>query len=240
MQKENISEHDENYMSSDEFKQKYLSEVESLCEILGLDRDKIVRDYKGSLDQDELKESIIDDDLIFIHGVVYCISECENKQEKKRRSRKLYNHEGAKALFEAIYKMWEFREILDSQIYLPKRDYLGGRRSEPGKGDLIDIYALDEHGDSDSTFIWRNVVEDYADCKWPVVVKVKHNSGLTREDCIKVLRDLTETLEANFENCALAGPYDGFIVRGGGDEQVGQAERISDSDKELLRELENL
>ena len=152
----------------------------------------------------------------------------------------MYNHEGAKALFEAIYKMWEFREILDSQIYLPKRDYLGGRRSEPGKGDLIDIYALDEHGDSDSTFIWRNVVEDYADCKWPVVVKVKHNSGLTREDCIKVLRDLTETLEANFENCALAGPYDGFIVRGGGEEQVGQAERISDSDKELLRELENL
>ena len=85
----------------------------------------------------------------------------------------------------------------------------GGRRSEPGKGEIVQMYLIDDC--YAKTLINPSVGEDYADCVWPVVVKVKPNSDITDQDLIRALRDLADSLEADFRNCYLPSS-DGYVV----------------------------
>jgi hypothetical protein len=50
-------------------------------------------------------------------------------------------------------------------------------------------------------------------------LKIKLNSHITQEDLIKALRDLADSLEANFSNCYLP-PGRGWVVPGSKEEQA--------------------
>jgi hypothetical protein len=82
----------------------------------------------------------------------------------------------------------------------------GPRRSEPGKGDDCDIYALgraDKFADSCvpsygriSAGMWKSRNEDFADTIWPVVVKVKLE--VTDYELVQHLRDLANRIEEKY------------------------------------------
>jgi hypothetical protein len=192
----------EQYLSWEEFKQEYLSEVERLAEILGVNRYETIKNYKGS---DDAK----DDDYKFVDEIMCCISECENKTERQGLLRKLKEAEGAKDIFDEIYRIWMFGSHLDSAPLFKKIPGYGGERSEPGKGEIVQIFLIDDH--YGNTIINPTVGEDYADCQFPVVVKVKPNSDITNKDLIRALRDLADSLEADFRNCYLPSS-DGYVV----------------------------
>ena len=60
----------EEYMFCTEFKKQYLPKVQYLAQILGLNRDEIVRKIKESLNEGDLVEGIGDEDYVFIDGVM--------------------------------------------------------------------------------------------------------------------------------------------------------------------------
>ncbi len=82
------------------------------------------------------------------------------------------------------------------------------RRSEPGLGRMVGIYMLDDAekwrgdhvmaplGTTHRTVIMASDGEDYADCAWPVVVKVQ--AEVSREFLIERLTDLLKTVKRGF------------------------------------------
>ena len=71
----------EKYLSWEEFKGHYLTKVERLAEILGLDRKQLIKDYKDLRPKLIRRQSESDDDYKFVQGVMDCISRCKNKEE---------------------------------------------------------------------------------------------------------------------------------------------------------------
>ena len=75
------------------------------------------------------------------------------------------------------------------------------QRSEPGKGSIVGIYLAQPAGEwldsvvgmYNKTELCGSVGEDYAECGWPVVVKVK--ARVTKEELVQCLRDLTDAIE---------------------------------------------
>ncbi len=77
------------------------------------------------------------------------------------------------------------------------------KRTEPGKGKPVSIYVLgraSEYADSIvpaygeiSAGCGPNLREDFADCMWPVVIKVKPE--VPEVDLVQHLRDLADTIE---------------------------------------------
>jgi len=201
----------EQYLSWKEFKRQYLSEVKRLAEILGLGRDEIVSSYEYYHPEYHERPYEIDDDYKFVHGVMRCISRCKNKTERQFLVRKLEKSEGAKDVFDEICRIWVFQSYFDDELHFQKIPGYGGRRSEPGKGEIIDIFLI--HEEDDTTLINPTAGEDYADCIFPIVVKVKPHSAMTDEDLVRALRDLADSLEADFKNCYLP-TSDGYRVIG--------------------------
>ncbi|MGZ8410388.1 MAG: hypothetical protein ACXWVS_10795 [Hyphomicrobium sp.] len=78
-------------------------------------------------------------------------------------------------------------------------------RSEPGKGSPVWIYVLDRADKAADCMVpaygkisagcGPNLNEDFADCGWPIVIKVK--PGVREADFLQHLRDLTDVVEAN-------------------------------------------
>ena len=101
---------------------------------------------------------------------------------------------------------WEdidFDGFIDAARYLTNEDYSGGpKRSEPGRGDMVNIYVLgraDKHADSMIPSYGRisagcgpNIGEDFAETRWPVVVKVE--LGVPDEELAQHLRDLADSI----------------------------------------------
>jgi hypothetical protein len=208
----------EEYLSWEEFKGHYLTKVERLAEILGLDRKQLIKDYKDLRPKSIRRQSESDDDYKFVQGVMDCISRCKNKTERQLLLRKLEESEGAKDVFNEIDRIWVFQSYFDHELYFPKIPGYGGGRSEPGKGEMVDIYLVDQtYGLS---IIYPTAGEDYADgCVNPIVVKVKPNSAITDEDLVRALRDLADSLEADFKNCYLPSS-DGYLVPSYGEQAI--------------------
>ena len=101
---------------------------------------------------------------------------------------------------------WEdidFDGFIDAARYLTNKDYSSGpKRSEPGRGDMVKIYVLgraDKHADSMipsygqiSAGCGPNIGEDFAETRWPVVVKVE--LGVPDEELAQHLRDLADSI----------------------------------------------
>ncbi len=106
-----------------------------------------------------------------------------------------------------INKMgWEDIDVdgfIDAARFLTNEAYRHGpKRSDPGAGDFVQIYVLgraDEHADSVvpsfgkiSAGCGPNIGEDFAETRWPVVVKVKTHVGKT--ELAQHLRDLADSM----------------------------------------------
>ncbi len=77
------------------------------------------------------------------------------------------------------------------------------KRSEPGKGEVVGIYTLDNTDCCDSvvgafnkTALCYSAGEDYADSEWPIVVKVK--AKVSRSELSQHLRDLADAVDDCF------------------------------------------
>ena len=182
-----------------EFKQQYLPEVEKLAEILGLRREDMIKNYRHPAVKDD--SWIPDEDWKFVNTMMNVIRECRTREDKQGLLRRLREHEGASKMFEDLSRIWLFGWTLFGECYFNLTAGYGGRRSELGKGDVVDILLLSEAGDH--TYIDFIVGEDYADTSYPVVVKIKRNSDMTDEGIVKALRDAADSYEASFNNCLL-------------------------------------
>ena len=79
----------------------------------------------------------------------------------------------------------------------------GEQRSEPGKAEKVWIYVVGTARDSADSIVpafgeisagcGPNLREDFAKCKWPVVVKVK--TGVPSQQLVQHLRDLADLIE---------------------------------------------
>jgi hypothetical protein len=176
-----------------EFKQKYLPEVEKLAEILGLRREDIIKNYKHPVVKND--SWIPDEDWKFVNTMMHVIRECRTREDKQDFLRRLREHEGAKNMFEDLSRIWLFGWTLYGESYFNLTAGYGGRRSELGKGDVVDILLLSETGGY--TYIDFTVGEDYADTSYPVVVKIKRNSDMTDEEIVRALRDAADSYEAS-------------------------------------------
>lgn len=187
------------YFSWDDFKEIYLPEIDGFADLLGLERDAIIRNHKKCSPENHPG----DDDWRFTDGVMHCISFCDSKEIREELLEKIGETAGAREIFNEIYRIWCSKvELLDG-IFFPKSLEYGGKRAEPGKGEIIDIFMIGRS--LDNTIVTSTVAEDYADCAWPVVVKVKQNSNVNRAELISALRDLADSLEGDFKNCYRVG-----------------------------------
>ncbi len=95
--------------------------------------------------------------------------------------------------------------FIDAAHYMTNKAYLTGpRRAEPGHGDIVQIYVMgraDQHADSIvpsygqiSAGCGPNIGEDFAETRWPVVVKVKLD--VPKKELAQHLRDLADNITA--------------------------------------------
>ncbi len=93
--------------------------------------------------------------------------------------------------------------FIDAARYIANEPYKNGpRRAEPGQGDMVQIYVIgpaDKHADSVvpgygqiSAGCGPNIGEDFAETRWPVVVKVKLD--VPKRELAQHLRDLADTI----------------------------------------------
>ena len=81
-----------------------------------------------------------------------------------------------------------------------RKEITMSKRSNPGNGDIVAIYQLGEAkefcdsvvGGFNKTAFCVSLGEDYADCRWPVVVKAK--PIVTNEQLVQHLRDLADAI----------------------------------------------
>ena len=125
--------------------------------------------------------------------------------------------EGAEDIFDEVYRIWTFSSGRFYGVHFKSAPKGPGRRSEPGKGDIIDVFLMDtKYGE---TLFSMGMGEDFADCYWPVVLKVKHKACINNAELIKALRDFADSLEADFKNCYYPSA-DGYIVPNSREEQA--------------------
>jgi len=203
MEKENISEKDNKNMSWEEFKNRYLSKVKYLAKMLELERDKLIKKVKESHYKRDLKCKVIDDDYRFVTGVMDSIIDVEGDWEEKPLIYKLRNTD-AEAIFDEVYRIWINRVPLDNKLYFEKAPRYRGRRSEVGKGDIVDIYSA--YRESNDTYMSLNIGEDFADSLNDIVVKVKQKACISNDELAKALRDLADAIDEKFINCCFS-PY---------------------------------
>jgi len=218
MEKDNMLEEDDKYMSWDEFKEEYLFKVEYLAKIVGLPRDYKFWKEATIVYEEDIEECRMDDDHDFVDYVMRCILDWEGKYVTTPLLYCLRETDGAEEIFDEVYRIWAFRFCRDDELLFLRRPIGRGTRSEPGKGDLVDIFLIGRSLDS-TTLLNHGFGEDFADCRWPVAVKVKHKSCMSNEELTKGLRDLADALEAGFKNCYLPSS-DGYIVPNSKEEQA--------------------
>lgn len=78
------------------------------------------------------------------------------------------------------------------------RDPRATGRNLPGQGELITLYVINEANAKAEGFAWEDVLvattnEDFAVCRWPVVVKVKQH--VTEAELLRNLLYLASVLE---------------------------------------------
>ena len=186
------------YMSWSEFKRKYLSKIEILADVFGLDKEDIINNYEENFKHRDTVFSG-DADWKFVDGIMEIIYENESQEQRFSYLLKLNETAGAKEIFDEIYRIWIDQRYHEYDCLIPKMPRVGRSRSESGQGDIIDIYLVDRDFNG-RTYIDTSYGEDYADCDYPLVVKVKRNSDMTLDGLICSLRDLADSLEAGFSN----------------------------------------
>jgi hypothetical protein len=207
-----VSERDDKYMSWDEFKEQYLPKVEYLAEITGLPRDYYMYKEATVVYEEDIEECSIDEDNRFVAYVMRCILDWEGKYVTTPLLHCIRETDGAEEIFDEVYRVWANRFCRGDELLFRRRPVGRGTRSEPGKGDIVDIFLIDKSADS-PTLLNHGSGEDFADCVWPVAVKVKHKSCMSKKELTKGLRDLADALEADFKNCYLP-TSDGYRVIG--------------------------
>ena len=100
--------------------------------------------------------------------------------------------------------------FIEAAKFVTNPEYGGPSRSEPGAGEIIQVYVLgraDQHADSVvpvygkiSAGCGPSIGEDFANCRWPVAVKVK--VGVDPGDLVQHLRDLADSIETIKNNTA--------------------------------------
>jgi hypothetical protein len=201
------------YLSWPEFKKMYFSEVEKLAKILGLNKGDVINTYQGRSNFCERKNIYRGDvDWMFVDGVMETVMRSESKEEKFSYLRKLKINDGAKELFDEIYRMWLFQLCDENECFIPKEPRFRNTRSEPGKGDIAHIYLLDRDFRG-RTYVDGIISEDYANCHYPVVIRVKHNSDMTGEELISSLREFADFLEGDSRNIKVILYGGGFLTK---------------------------
>jgi hypothetical protein len=196
------------YLSWEEFREQYLIKAEYIARVYGLNRETIIKCLNDISDSSDKKSEDINDDYSFICGVIRYAMDNHTGEWGRRLRDKLFGDKNAITWFKEIYRLLYFERIFGGERFFKKIAGYGGRRSEAGKGDLVDIYLM--NGMGDCTLISPTVGEDFAECGYSMVVKVKHWPHVTEEEVIKGLRDLADSLEESFINCYETSG--GFVV----------------------------
>jgi hypothetical protein len=178
--------------------------MEYLAEMFKLDHDKLIKKVRKSHYKIDFKCKDIDDDYRFVEGVIDSIIDIEGDWKEKPLLYKLRNTNGAEDIFDEVYRIWINRVPRDNELYFEKAPRYRGRRSEVGKGDIVDIYSA--YRESNSTYMSLNMGEDFADSLEPIVVKVKQKSCIRNNELAEALRDLADAIEGKFINCMFS-PY---------------------------------
>ena len=213
-----VSEKDDKYMSWDEFKEQYLPKVEYLAEITGLPRDYYMYKEATVIYEEDIEECSMDEDNRFVDYVMRCILDWDGKYVTTPLLYCIRQTGGAEEIFDEVYRVWANRFCRGDELLFRRGPIGSGTRSEPGKGDLVDIFLIGRSSDS-TTLLSHNFGEDFADCGWPVAVNVKHKSYMSNEELTKGLRDLADALDARFKNC-YPPSSDGYIVPNCKEEQA--------------------
>ena len=219
------------YLSWPEFKKLYFSKIEKLAKILGLNKEDVINSYESRSNSCKGKNIYRGDvDWMFVDGVIETVMRSESKKEKFSYLRKLKINDGAKEMFDEIYRMW-LLQLWDERVFrIPKEPRFRNTRSEPGKGDIADIYLLDRDFRG-RTYVDLIITEDYANCHYPVVIKVKHNSDMTGEEIISSLREFADFLEGDSSNIEVILYGGGFLSND--KEMQAEDSEHHDQDKEI-------
>lgn len=209
MEKQEKSEFEKEYMSWEEFKERYLSKVKFLADILKLDRDEVIKKVKESRVAGDPRERIEDEDYMFVEGVIDRILDKEGEWEEKPLLYELRKADGAEDIFDEVHRVWPFKPYGGGEVFFKRTPRINEIRFEVGKSDIVDIFLMDRI--SGGTLLWMCMGEDLSGYKWDVVVKVKQKACLSKAELIKALKDLADALEADFKNCYLPSS-DGLIV----------------------------
>jgi hypothetical protein len=194
-------EHSKGYKESlswEQFKSRYFAQIVQLAELLDLDvaeeRNREIR--FGS----DLNESEIFDEWMFIDNVLTCIRDCENREEKIRVLTKLDETDGARDIFDEIYRIWTFEKYdycSEDCHYSRRRLRLPERRSQLGEGDIVDIFKIDDCREAACCLSYV-FGRDYAETQHDIVVKIKHNSRMTPEQIVNALEFAAKMYERRF------------------------------------------
>jgi hypothetical protein len=199
-------------MSWDQFKEEYLPKVEYLAKITGIHRRYKFHGHTIPIYVEDIDECCMDEDKDYVDYVMRCILDCEGKYVTTPLLYYIRETDGAEEIFDEVYRIWARRFCRGEELLFRRRPIGRGTRSEPGKGDIVDIFLIGKSSDS-PTLLNYGFGEDFADCVWPVAVKVKHKSCMSKEELTKGLRDLADAIEADFTNCYLP-TSDGYRVIG--------------------------
>jgi hypothetical protein len=196
-----MKENKDERMSWQEFKELYLPKVEKLADMLGIEREEMINFCTVDLPKDSWWHDVIDDDWKFIYGVMNTIYRCPLKHERRYRYERLERTKGAKEIFDEVYRIWaSVTYSIAKGIHFYETYPLSEKPSEFGKGDIIDIFSLDDPN-NEGIIIEIGGGEDLADTNFSVVVKVKHSGRLANWEVPGALRDLADSIEADFKNC---------------------------------------
>jgi len=209
MENEKMLEDENRDMSWKEFKERYLFKIEYLAEILKLDRARLIKKVKDGHNKRDFKCKAIDDDYTFVEGVMDSIIDAKGNWEEQPLLYKLKNTD-AEAIFDEVYRVWVFRPPLDNELYFEKTPRCLEKRSEVGKGDIVEIFTA--YRESNRTYMSGYTGEDSVDSMTDIVVKVKHKSCLSNDELAKALRDLADAIDEKFENCLFSPYHHQFIL----------------------------
>jgi len=184
-------------MSFEEFKEKYLAKIRYLAELFDLDEWKERSSAIGLRTNEDKNEAY--DDWRFIDCVMTYIRCCEEKEEKKRALWKLYENDGVQDIFDEIYRIWsvEKYDYLSKHWPFTRRKVLDSpRRFDAGQGEIVDRLCIS--GSSAGPHVYYLLGEDFAEARYPIEIKIKHNSGMTSEEVAGALLHAARSYEYKF------------------------------------------
>ncbi len=109
MEKQKKSEFEKEYMSWEGFKERYLSKIQYLAEILGLDRNDVIRKVRFSRSDEDPKYRTTDEDYMFVKGVMSRILHSKGEGKHEPLLYELRKTDGAEDIFDEVYRLWAFR-----------------------------------------------------------------------------------------------------------------------------------